>query len=762
MTTAMPVTMPNNDNNHNCNSNNFKVNQLNLKEYPTSTKLSWLSGYDLWNLRAIPPPPSNTRPTSRPPSPKTSLRLSDGPHGIRKPLSDLSITQAYPATCFPSACALACSWNTALLKNHVASALRDECLSYDIHILLGPGVNLKRHPFGGRNHEYFSEDPYLTGHLAKAFIHGIQQQQQQDERNNDEEGGQHPEGQSSPGKRKKKKQKQKRVAACLKHFALNNQETYRMIINVICDERTIRELYLPAFEICLSAEYYDSDLDASTDGDENESDSDHAASNSDSNSDSDSTSNSTNQQQQQQQQPNHNHNHNHNHIHNPPKLVMGAYNKVNGLYCCEHKWLLQTILREEWKFGSDGDDGDDGGVIVSDWGAIHNRLESIKAGCDLEMPGCPKNNQGVFDTEILDTMARGGDGDGGSAGQEIVTAIDQCATRVVRLISDYASSSSTSTSTSTSTSSLVSSSSSTKERGNGVEEDDNKNSNDDDEVAVQKRRQHMFEAHHQIAREVAQECIVLLQNQNQILPLSIEDYTHHSTTTTTTTTTTSTINTTVDTKKKKRRRRRTVAVIGEFGKQSPRIQGMGSAHVTATHITSMYDALQSLLVPNTTTTTTTTSSEIPFARGYDADADCEDEDEDDTTCIDQGLIDEAVEMVTRTTTTTTDNTDTTGVDTILICIGLPEIMESEGFDRTSLKLPQQHIQLVEAILRACQNHENNNNNNHNNNNKKNVVIVLSHGNYRCYHHHYLQVHFAESSDIYVSSSSSSIPSQVVL
>merc|ERR1712238_638662 len=177
--------------------------------------------------------------------------------------------------------------------------------------------------------------------------------------------------------------------------------------------------------------------------------------------------------------------------------------------------------------------------------------------------------------------------------------------------------------------------------GSGVEEDDNKNSNDDNEVAVQKRRQHMFEAHHQIAREVAQECIVLLQNQNQILPLSIEDYTHHSTTTT------STINTNVDTKR--RRRRRTVAVIGEFGKQSPRIQGMGSAHVTATHITSMYDALQSLLVPNTTTTTTTsTSSEIPFARGYDADADCEDEDEDDTTCIDQGLVDEAVEMVTRT------------------------------------------------------------------------------------------------------------------
>merc|ERR1712238_384713 len=133
--------------------------------------------------------------------------------------------------------------------------------------------------------------------------------------------------------------------------------------------------------------------------------------------------------------------------------------------------------------------------------------------------------------------------------------------------------------------------------------DDNKNSNDDDEVAVQKRRQHMFEAHHQIAREVAQECIVLLQNQNQILPLAIEDYTHHSTTTTTTTTTTSTINTTVDTKKRRRRRRRTVAVIGEFGKQAPRIQGMGSAHVTATHITSMYDALQSLLVPNTTTTT---------------------------------------------------------------------------------------------------------------------------------------------------------------
>ena len=165
MTTAMPVTMPNNNNNHIMNnSNNFKLHHLNLQEYPTSTKLSWLSGYDLWNLRAIPPPPSNTRSTRPPPPPPpppktTSLRCSDGPHGIRKPLSDLSITQAFPATCFPSACALACSWNPALLEHHVASALRDECLYYDIHIILGPGVNIKRHPFGGRNHEYFPNSP---------------------------------------------------------------------------------------------------------------------------------------------------------------------------------------------------------------------------------------------------------------------------------------------------------------------------------------------------------------------------------------------------------------------------------------------------------------------------------------------------------------------------------------------------------------------------------------------------------------------------
>ena len=161
----------------------------------------------------------------------------------------------------------------------------------------------------GRNHEYFSEDPFLTGMLAKSYIFGVQ------------ESG--------------------LVAACIKHFCLNNQESNRMVVNVVADERTMRELYLPAFEISICQ-----------DGDKKQ------------------------------------------HI---PKLVMAAYNKVNGLYCCENKYLLQSILRNEWKFR---------GVVISDWGAVSDRVESIKAGMDLEMPGTRK--MGVFDKEVLEYVKEGG------------------------------------------------------------------------------------------------------------------------------------------------------------------------------------------------------------------------------------------------------------------------------------------------------------------------------------------------------------------
>ena len=343
--------------------NNNSNNKDYLKNFSVATKLSWLSGYDLWSLRST--IPIATRPTSTtPPREIPPIRLSDGPHGIRKPIHEKDIQNTYPATCFPSACSLACSWNPKLLETSVGRTLQKECLYYNIDVLLGPGINIKRHPYGGRNHEYFSEDPYLTGKLAQSLIYGIQQSSSSssisststaciDDKNVDNNNNNNDESNTTTTPNVV-------VGACLKHFALNNQETYRMIIDVVCDERTIRELYLPAFEMCISSDHPSS----------------HCYNNKQK------SSNNANDMIADYQ---------------PPKMIMGAYNKLNGRYSCENTWLLQKVLRREWNFQNTN------GLVVSDWGAINDRIDSIIAGTDLEMPG-PSAPTGVFDYEILQTI----------------------------------------------------------------------------------------------------------------------------------------------------------------------------------------------------------------------------------------------------------------------------------------------------------------------------------------------------------------------
>lgn len=150
-----------------------------------------------------------------------SIMMTDGPHGVRKEIDDaekgLMSTPSYPATCFPTACAVACSWDTELMQK-LGEALGDECVAGGVSILLGPGVNIKRSPLCGRNFEYYSEDPYLAGKLAAGLIKGVQ----------------------SRG-----------VGTSLKHFAANNQETQRLTTDTIVDERTLREIYLANFEIAV-------------------------------------------------------------------------------------------------------------------------------------------------------------------------------------------------------------------------------------------------------------------------------------------------------------------------------------------------------------------------------------------------------------------------------------------------------------------------------------------------------------------------------
>ena len=210
-----------------------------------------------------------------------SIGISDGPHGLRK-VPEPGLSTSVPATCFPTAPALASSWNTALI-GQVGVALAQECQANDVQILLGPGVNIKRSPLGGRNFEYFSEDPVLAGKMAAAYIDGVQ----------------------SRG-----------VGTSLKHYAANNQEFERMETSSNLDERTLHEIYLPAFEIAVKEAQ--------------------------------------------------------------PWSVMAAYNLVNGVYATENNLLLQDILRARWSFQ---------GFVVSDWGAVHDRLKGVKAGLSLEMPG---------------------------------------------------------------------------------------------------------------------------------------------------------------------------------------------------------------------------------------------------------------------------------------------------------------------------------------------------------------------------------------
>lgn len=245
------------------------VNELTLEE-----KASLCSGADFWHTKAI----------DRLNIP--AAMVSDGPHGIRKQesLADhMGVAESIKAIGFPTASAMACSFDRDLLHK-VGDTLGEECVAEDLAVLLGPGINMKRSPICGRNFEYYSEDPVVAGELGAAFVNGVQ-----------EHG----------------------VGTSLKHFAANNQEWRRMSISAEIDERTLREIYLAAFETVVKKAQ--------------------------------------------------------------PWTIMCSYNRINGVYSCENDWLLNKVLRDEWGFE---------GLVMTDWGAMDERVPSLKAGLDLEMPDC--------------------------------------------------------------------------------------------------------------------------------------------------------------------------------------------------------------------------------------------------------------------------------------------------------------------------------------------------------------------------------------
>ena len=339
--------------------------------------------------------------------------VSDGPHGVRR-VEDIHAVAAesLPATCFPTASCLASTWNAELIRN-MGEALAEECIALNVDVLLGPGVNMKRSPLGGRNFEYFSEDPYLAGEMAASLINGVQS---------------------------------KGVGTSLKHYAANSQEFQRFSISAEIDERTLREIYLPAFEKAVKQAQ--------------------------------------------------------------PWTVMCSYNKINGTFGSEHYHLLTEILKNEWGFE---------GLVVSDWGAVRDRVAALKGGLDLEMPG----PQARRINEVVAAVR---------SGELDEAVLNESVRRILQ---------------------IVFKAKETPKKGNFD-----------------------AEAHHELARQVAAEGMVLLKN-NGLLPLKGQQR---------------------------------ITVIGTSAEHA-HFQGGGSSHINATKVDAPFEALKARAG----------NAELTYAPGYPAD-----------------------------------------------------------------------------------------------------------------------------------------------
>ena len=425
------------------------ISQLTLEE-----KAGLCSGADHWHTKAV----------ERLGIP--AVKFSDGPHGVRAedPHADRPYT-FIPTICFPAACATAASFDVEALEQ-MGRALGRECQAVEVDTLLGPAVNIKRSPVCGRNFEYFSEDPYLTGKLASAYIHGVQSQG---------------------------------VGTSVKHFAANNQEYRRMGCSSDMTERTLREIYLSAFEECVKTQQ--------------------------------------------------------------PKTIMCSYNKINGDYAAEHKHLLTEVLRDEWGYE---------GIVVTDWGAVADRVKGVAAGLDLEMPG----PGGMNDRYIVEAVKNG------TLSEK---DLDKAVENMLRFVFSCADS--------------------------------------------RREEQLDLERDHALAVNIAAESAVLLEN-NGVLPLGAGQK---------------------------------IAYIGGFA-EAPRFQGGGSSHLTPSQSVSALEMARAK------------GRGVSYTMGFLVD-------EDTWNDADAAA---AVENARQ-------------ADVAVIFAGLPEAFESEGYDRTHMRLPDCQNRLIAEI-----------------------------------------------------------------
>ncbi len=411
-----------------------------------------------------------------------AIMMTDGPHGLRKQREGgdhLGMGDSVPATCFPPAVGLGSSWDVDLIER-VGAALGVESAIEKVGGLLGPGINIKRSPLCGRNFEYFSEDPIVSGVLGAAIVRGIQSQG---------------------------------VGASLKHFAANNQETDRMRVSADVDPRPLREIYLRAFERVVK--------DAQ------------------------------------------------------PWTVMCSYNKINGVYASEDPWLLTRVLREDWGFE---------GLVVSDWGAVNDRVVGLPAGLDLEMP----SSNGVTDRQLVAAV---------ESGALDEAAVDVAAQRVLDLIAKT-------------------------QAGAGS-------------IAGPLD----VDAHHALAREAAGRAMVLLKNDDDLLPLAPE---------------------------------KSVALIGAFIDR-PRFQGAGSSMVNPTRVD---DVAREIVAK-------AGEDHVSQAPGFSIAVD------PDPAEV-ESLRAAAVDLAARN-------------DVAVLFLGLPARLESEGYDRDDIDLPADQLALLDAVLAVTPN-----------------------------------------------------------
>ena len=434
-------------------------------------KAAMCSGADFWHTEAV----------ERLGIP--AMMVSDGPHGLRKQdqaADNLGVNDSIKAVCFPAGCGTAASFNRELITK-MGEALGEECQAEGVGVILGPAVNIKRSPLCGRNFEYYSEDPYVASEMAGALIAGVQS---------------------------------KNVGTSIKHFLANNQEHRRMSSSSEIDERTLREIYLAAFEGAVKKQ--------------------------------------------------------------KPWTVMCSYNRINGTYAAENKEMLTDVLRKEWGFD---------GFVVSDWGAVNDRVPDLEAGLDLEMP----SSDGVNDRLIVEAVKEG------RLKEEV---LDQAVENILNIVFRY---------------------------------EENR-----DKTAVFDR-----DKDHELAKKVAEETCVLLKNEDHILPLE---------------------------------EKAEIAFIGKYAVK-PRYQGGGSSHINSHKVTSAWDCVKDW-------------GNISFAEGF----------RDDVDQTDEALLTEAVELAKK-------------AKAAVIFAGLPDSFESEGFDRTHMRMPDCQNELIARVAAA----------------QPNTVVVLHNG-----------------------------------